>query len=48
MRPQGPTVTAEAPSGRHAPSDEQARREVAIYLQAWLAMNPGDRADIVV
>lgn len=32
----------------HAPSDEQARREVAIYLQAWQAMNPGARAEIVV
>jgi hypothetical protein len=30
-----------------APSDEQARREVAIYLQAWCAMNPGARAEIV-
>jgi hypothetical protein len=30
-----------------APSDEQARREVAIYIQAWLAMNPGARAEIV-
>jgi hypothetical protein len=30
-----------------APSDEQARLEVAIYLQAWRAMNPGARADIV-
>lgn len=30
-----------------APSDDQARREVAIYLQAWRAMNPGARADIV-
>ena len=32
----------------HAPSDEQARREVAIYLKAWQAMNPGARADLVV
>jgi hypothetical protein len=30
-----------------APSDEQARREVAIYLQAWQAMNLGARAEIV-
>jgi hypothetical protein len=30
-----------------APSDEQARREVAIYIQAWCAMNPGARAEIV-
>jgi hypothetical protein len=30
-----------------APSDEQARREVAIYLQTWQAMNPGARAEIV-
>ena len=30
-----------------APSDEQARREVAIYIQAWHAMNPGARAEIV-
>jgi hypothetical protein len=30
-----------------APSDEQARLEVAIYLQAWRAMNPSARADIV-
>jgi hypothetical protein len=30
-----------------APSDEQARREVAIYIQAWRAMNPGARAEIV-
>jgi hypothetical protein len=32
----------------HAPSDDQARREVAIYLKTWQAMNPGARADIVV
>jgi hypothetical protein len=31
-----------------APSEDQARREVAIYLQTWQAMNPGARADIVV
>jgi hypothetical protein len=30
-----------------APSDEQARREVAIYLQAWQAVNLGARAEIV-
>jgi hypothetical protein len=30
-----------------APSDEHARREVAIYIQAWRAMNPGARAEIV-
>jgi hypothetical protein len=30
-----------------APSDEQARREVGIYLQTRQAMNPGARADIV-
>jgi hypothetical protein len=30
-----------------APSDEQAQREVAIYIQAWRAMNPGARAEIV-
>ena len=30
-----------------APSDEQARREVAIYLQAWQAMNLSARAEIV-
>jgi hypothetical protein len=30
-----------------APSDEQARREVGIYLQAWEAMNPEARAQIV-
>ena len=32
----------------HAPSDEQARREVAIYLKTWQAMNAGARAEIVV
>jgi hypothetical protein len=31
-----------------APSDEQAQREVAIYIQAWRAMNPGARAEIVL
>ena len=30
-----------------APSDDQARREVDIYLQTWQAMNPGARAEIV-
>jgi hypothetical protein len=29
------------------PSDEQARREVEIYLKAWQAMNPGVRADLI-
>jgi hypothetical protein len=28
-------------------SDDQARREVAIYLKTWQAMNPGARAEIV-
>ena len=30
-----------------APSDEQARREVDIYLRAWQAMNPNARAAII-
>jgi len=30
-----------------APSEDQARREVAIYLKAWQAMNPGTTADIL-
>jgi hypothetical protein len=30
-----------------APSDEQARREVDIYLKAWQAMNPGARAELI-
>jgi hypothetical protein len=30
-----------------APSDDQARREVAIYLRTWQAMNPGADAEIV-
>jgi hypothetical protein len=30
-----------------APSDDQARREVAIYPKTWQAMNPGARAEIV-
>jgi hypothetical protein len=30
-----------------APSEDQARREVAIYLKAWQAMNAGARAEIV-
>lgn len=30
-----------------APSAEQARREVEIYLQAWQAMNPEAHAGIV-
>lgn len=29
------------------PSNEQARREVDIYLTAWRAMNPGARAEVV-
>lgn len=30
-----------------APSDEQARREVDIYLRAWQVMNPGAEAEIL-
>jgi len=30
-----------------APSDDQARRQVEIYLKAWQAMNPGVRADLL-
>ena len=30
-----------------APSEEQAQREVALYLKAWQAMNPGAHARIV-
>jgi hypothetical protein len=30
-----------------APSEDQARREVEIYLKAWQAMNAGARAEIV-
>ena len=30
-----------------APSDEQARREVDIYMKAWRAMNLGARVEIV-
>lgn len=30
-----------------APSDEQAHREVDIYLRAWQAMNPNVRAAII-
>ena len=30
-----------------APSDEQARREVDIYLKAWQAMNPGARTELI-
>jgi hypothetical protein len=30
-----------------APSDDQARREVDIYLKTWQAMHPGARADLV-
>jgi hypothetical protein len=29
------------------PSEEQAKREVDIYLRAWTAMNPGYHAGIV-
>ena len=31
----------------HVPSEEQAEREVDIYLRAWTAMNPGYHAGIV-
>jgi MOSC domain-containing protein YiiM len=31
----------------HAPSAEQAEREVAIYLKTWQAMNPGSYARVV-
>lgn len=31
-----------------APSDDQARREVDIYIRAWQAMNPGARAELIV
>jgi hypothetical protein len=34
-------------SMEHAPSPEQAEREVAIYLKTWQAMNPGHYARIV-
>jgi hypothetical protein len=30
-----------------APSDDQARREVDIYVRAWQAMNPNARAEII-
>jgi hypothetical protein len=30
-----------------APSDEQARREVDIYLRAWQAMHPGTGGEIL-
>jgi hypothetical protein len=30
-----------------APSDEQARRELDIYLKTWQAMNPAAQADVV-
>jgi hypothetical protein len=30
-----------------APSAEQAEREVALYLKAWQAMNPGSFARLV-
>ena len=30
-----------------APSDEQALREIAIYVKAWRAMHPGVYARIV-
>jgi hypothetical protein len=31
-----------------APSDDQAAREVDIYLRAWQAMHPGVRANLFV
>jgi hypothetical protein len=31
----------------YAPSEEQAKREVEIYLRTWTAMNPGYYARIV-
>jgi hypothetical protein len=30
-----------------APSDDQALREIAIYLRAWSAMHPGTMARVV-
>jgi hypothetical protein len=30
-----------------APSEEQAQREVSIYLKTWQAMNPGAYARVV-
>jgi hypothetical protein len=30
-----------------APSDEQARREIDIYLRAWQVMHPGAEAEIL-
>jgi hypothetical protein len=30
-----------------APSNEQARREIALYLKTWQAMNPGTHARLV-
>ena len=32
---------------QRAPTRDQAKREVAIYLKAWQAMNPGAHARIV-
>ena len=32
---------------QRAPTRDQAEREVAIYLKAWQAMNPGAHARIV-
>jgi hypothetical protein len=31
----------------HAPSDDQALREIAIYLRAWTAMHPDAVARVV-
>jgi hypothetical protein len=31
----------------HAPSEDQARRELDIYLKTWQAMQPGAHARIV-
>ena len=30
-----------------APSDEQARREIDLYLRAWQVMNPKAQAEII-
>ena len=32
---------------RAVPTEEQARREIEIYLKAWEVMNPGIRAEII-
>jgi hypothetical protein len=34
-------------SMRRAPSDDEAQREVEIYLKAWQAMNLGTNAELV-